>query len=151
PGQYAVTTENRAGLVVSKAPSYVPVVAGRVASAQIDLLALPAAVLQDPPRAGGAAQAPPSQPTAPAPDLPSLPDQQAPPPAPPPTAGPSRTRRPRGPPRRLRARRSTSTRSPASSPASSRCSIPRSSLCRTWPAPASTSGRRKAQTSTTSR
>jgi len=49
PGQYAVATENRAGLVVSKAPAYVPVVAGRVASARIDLLALPTAVLQQVP------------------------------------------------------------------------------------------------------
>ena len=49
PGQYAVATENRVGLVVSKAPAYVPVVAGQVASARIDLLALPAAVLQDVP------------------------------------------------------------------------------------------------------
>ena len=44
-----MATENQAGLVVSKAPAYVPVVAGQVASAQIDLLALPAAVLQDAP------------------------------------------------------------------------------------------------------
>jgi len=49
PGQYALATENRTGLVVSKAPAYVPVVAGRVASAQIDLHALPSAVLQDVP------------------------------------------------------------------------------------------------------
>jgi hypothetical protein len=78
PGQYAVATENRTGLVVNTAPAYVPVVAGRVASAQIDLLALPAALLQDvpapvpPPQEPGA---PPETPTAPAPDL------QAPPPA----------------------------------------------------------------------
>ena len=56
PGQYAVATENRAGLIVSKAPAYVPVVAGRVASAQIDLLALPAAVLQDVPAPGAPAR-----------------------------------------------------------------------------------------------
>jgi hypothetical protein len=70
PGQYAVATENRTGLVVNKAPAYVPVVAGRVASAQIDLLALPAAVLQEVPPS-----APPAAPTSvplaanPAPDL----------------------------------------------------------------------------------
>jgi hypothetical protein len=49
PGQYAVATETRAGLVVSRAPAYVPVVAGQVASARIDLLALPTAVLQQVP------------------------------------------------------------------------------------------------------
>jgi hypothetical protein len=61
PGQYAVATENRAGLVVGKAPAYVPVIAGRVASARIDLLALPAAVLQEAPPA--------APPAAPATDL----------------------------------------------------------------------------------
>jgi hypothetical protein len=87
PGQYAVATENKAGLVVSKAPAYVPVVAGRVASAQIDLLALPSAVLQDVP-----AQAPPPIPPVPTttgaspnPDLPQTPPQT--PPAAAPTSG----------------------------------------------------------------
>lgn len=87
PGQYAVATENRAGLIVNKAPAYVPVVAGRVASTQIDLLALPAAVLQDVP-----APAPPpmtpgpeSVPAAPAPDL-AAPDAQTTPPGEPPAS-----------------------------------------------------------------
>jgi hypothetical protein len=35
PGDYMVTTENRMGLVVGKAPALVPVVAGRMASANI--------------------------------------------------------------------------------------------------------------------
>jgi outer membrane biosynthesis protein TonB len=87
PGQYAVATENRAGLVVGRAPSYVPVVAGRVASARIDLLALPAAVLQDvPPQAGPPQAQPPAQPAAPAPDLPTVQEQQ-PPATAPPTSG----------------------------------------------------------------
>ena len=77
PGQYVVTTENRAGLVVAKAPSLVPVEAGRVASAQIDLLALPSAVLQDPPPP----TRPPPQaaPAAPAPNLTAPVPQEAPP------------------------------------------------------------------------
>jgi hypothetical protein len=48
PGEYMVTTENRMGLVVGKAPALVPVVAGRMASANIELLAIPAAIWQDP-------------------------------------------------------------------------------------------------------
>jgi hypothetical protein len=68
PGQYAVATENQAGLVVSKAPAYVPVVAGQVASARIDLLALPAAVLPSSQVPLGARQEPPL-PTAPAPNV----------------------------------------------------------------------------------
>jgi hypothetical protein len=86
PGQYALATENRAGLVVGKAPSFVPVVAGRVASARIDLLALPAAVLQDASAGAPASQAPPGQPAAPAPDLPAVPAQE-PPATAPPTSG----------------------------------------------------------------
>jgi hypothetical protein len=46
-GQYAVTTENQAGLVVGRAPVRVAVVAGRVASAEIELLAQPTAMLQE--------------------------------------------------------------------------------------------------------
>lgn len=50
PGQYVVTTENGAGLVVASGPTVVPVSAGKVASARIDLVALPAAALsQEPP------------------------------------------------------------------------------------------------------
>ena len=92
PGQYAVATENRAGLVVSKAPAYVPVVAGRVASAQIDLLALPSAVLQEvpptaPPLAPGQdpVPPPPAEPTGGAPDLQAT--TQEPPAATMPTSG----------------------------------------------------------------
>jgi len=48
PGNYMVTTENRVGLVVGKGPALVPVVAGRVASASIDLLAVSAAIWQEP-------------------------------------------------------------------------------------------------------
>jgi hypothetical protein len=85
PGQYAVATENRAGLVVSKAPAYVPVVAGQVASARIDLLAMPAAVLQEVPAPVSTGQAPPAGglPTAPATEL------QTTMPAEPPTAPPA--------------------------------------------------------------
>jgi hypothetical protein len=80
-----VATENRAGLVVNRAPAYVPVVAGRVASAQIDLLALPAAVLQEVP-----APAPPPVPSEPPTAEPTTasPDLQATPPAEPPPAAP---------------------------------------------------------------
>ena len=49
PGQYAVTTESRAGLAIGKAPVRVAVVAGRLANAEIELLAVPSAVLQDAP------------------------------------------------------------------------------------------------------
>jgi hypothetical protein len=48
PGDYMVATENRVGLVVGQAPALVPVVAGRVASARIDLLAVPVALWQEP-------------------------------------------------------------------------------------------------------
>jgi hypothetical protein len=51
PGEYMVTTENRMGLVVGKAPALVPVVAGRMASANIELLAIPAAIWRDPTQA----------------------------------------------------------------------------------------------------
>jgi hypothetical protein len=47
-GQYAVTTESRAGLVVGRAPVRVAVVPGRVASAEIELFAQSAAMLQEP-------------------------------------------------------------------------------------------------------
>ena len=87
PGQYAVATENRAGLVVSKAPAYIPIVAGQVASARIDLLALPAAVLQDVPAPAPAPLLPDQEPlpAAPAPEVQStLPAE---PPAAAPTTG----------------------------------------------------------------
>src|SRR5574341_2152356 len=47
-GRYVVTTEGRSGLIVGRAPSLVPVLAGRVASARIDLLALSSATGQEP-------------------------------------------------------------------------------------------------------
>jgi hypothetical protein len=46
PGRYVVTTENRAGLAVDHAPAVIPVSAGQVASASIDLLPLPVALAQ---------------------------------------------------------------------------------------------------------
>jgi hypothetical protein len=48
PGRYVVTTESKAGLVVGQAPTLVPVSAGQVASARIDLLPLSLPVAQDP-------------------------------------------------------------------------------------------------------
>ena len=48
PGQYAVTTESRVGLAIGKAPVRVAVVAGRQANAEIELLAVASAMLQDP-------------------------------------------------------------------------------------------------------
>ena len=50
-GRYVVATENQAGLVVARGPMVVSVAAGEVASAVVDLLALPAAVLQEAPAA----------------------------------------------------------------------------------------------------
>lgn len=49
PGRYLVTTENTQGLVVAQAPTLVPIVAGRVASANIDLLALAVPIPQEAP------------------------------------------------------------------------------------------------------
>jgi hypothetical protein len=49
PGRYVVTTENKAGLAVGQAPSVIPVSAGQIASARIDLVALPVGVLQEQP------------------------------------------------------------------------------------------------------
>jgi hypothetical protein len=46
PGRYVVTTENHAGLAVDHAPAVIPVTAGQVASASIDLLPLPVALAQ---------------------------------------------------------------------------------------------------------
>jgi Carboxypeptidase regulatory-like domain len=48
PGRYVVTTESKAGLVVGQAPTLVPVSAGQVASARIDLLPLSMPIPQDP-------------------------------------------------------------------------------------------------------
>ena len=58
-GRYVVATENQAGLVVARGPMVVSVAAGEVASAVVELLALPAAMLQDAPApAPEGAQAP---------------------------------------------------------------------------------------------
>jgi hypothetical protein len=56
-GQYAVTTESQAGLAVGHAPVRVAVADGRVASAEVELVAVASAMLQDP-TAGPAPQAP---------------------------------------------------------------------------------------------
>ncbi len=48
PGQYAVTTESRAGLAIGKAPVRLAVVAGREANAEIELLAVASAIAQAP-------------------------------------------------------------------------------------------------------
>src|SRR5512145_650901 len=58
PGAYLVTTENRAGLVLGQAPPLVPVVAGRVASLNLDVRALPFAALQEPPPVAAPEQTP---------------------------------------------------------------------------------------------
>jgi hypothetical protein len=47
-GQYAVTTESQAGLAIGKAPVRVSVVPGRLANAEIELVAVAAALLQEP-------------------------------------------------------------------------------------------------------
>lgn len=49
PGRYVVTTESKAGLVVGQAPTLVPVSAGQVASARIDLLPLSVPLPQNTP------------------------------------------------------------------------------------------------------
>jgi len=66
-GEYAVTTESRAGLAVGQAPVRVAVADGRVASADVELVAVASAVTQDP--AAGPPQqqpaTPPAEPQAP--------------------------------------------------------------------------------------
>jgi hypothetical protein len=47
-GEYAVTTESQAGLTVKQAPTRVAVVVGKVASADVELAAVPSAVLEQP-------------------------------------------------------------------------------------------------------
>jgi hypothetical protein len=49
PGRYLVATENSKGLVVGHGPSVIPVAAGQVASASIDLLALAIPLAQETP------------------------------------------------------------------------------------------------------
>jgi hypothetical protein len=63
-GEYAVTTESQAGLTVGQAPVRVAVAEGKVASADVDLVAVASAVMQEP---GAASQTPaPAPPAAPA-------------------------------------------------------------------------------------
>jgi hypothetical protein len=70
-GEYAVTTESQAGLTVGQAPVRVAVTDGRVASADLELVAVASAVAQEPPAEGQAptppagGQAPPADPQAP--------------------------------------------------------------------------------------
>lgn len=63
-GDYVVATEGTAGLVVSQGPAVVTVGQGRVASTAIGLLALPGAVIQDPPAETPVTDAPVSPPAA---------------------------------------------------------------------------------------
>ena len=51
-GEYAVTTESQAGLTVGQAPVRVAVADGRVASADVELVAVASAVPQEPPAEG---------------------------------------------------------------------------------------------------
>ena len=65
-GEYAVTTESQAGLTVGQAPVRVAVADGRVASADVELVAVASAVPQEPPAEGQApAPAPPAEGQAP--------------------------------------------------------------------------------------
>jgi hypothetical protein len=52
PGEYVVTAETGAGLVVGRGPATVPVRAGQTSSLSLDLLALPGAALPEPGQAG---------------------------------------------------------------------------------------------------
>jgi hypothetical protein len=64
-GEYAVTTESQAGLTVGQAPVRVAVADGKVASADLELVAVASAVAQEPSAAGQApAQEPPAAPPA---------------------------------------------------------------------------------------
>ena len=53
-GEYAVTTESQAGLTVGQAPVRVAVADGRVASADVELVAVASALPQEPPAEGQA-------------------------------------------------------------------------------------------------
>jgi hypothetical protein len=66
-GEYAVTTESQAGLTVGHAPVRVAVTDGKTAAADVDLVAVASAVLQEPPAPGDGrhAQEPPAEPAAP--------------------------------------------------------------------------------------
>jgi hypothetical protein len=64
PGQYAVTTESRAGLTIGSAPVRVAVASGRVASARVELLAVPSALAQEGPPEGAPQEPMPEPPPA---------------------------------------------------------------------------------------
>jgi len=73
PGRYVMTTEGRAGLVVTRAPRLVTVVPAKVASASLELLALPSAVYrQDVEPTASAPSAPAEPQAAPAPAQPTV-------------------------------------------------------------------------------
>lgn len=89
-GEYAVTTESQAGLAVGQAPVRVAVADGKVSSADVELVAVPSAVMQDPAIQAPAAAAPGATPPA-APDAAATTATEAQAPAPegqtPPAAG----------------------------------------------------------------
>jgi hypothetical protein len=66
-GAYAVTTESQAGLTVGQAPTRVAVAEGQTAIADVDLVAVASAVLQEPaaPDQARATQEPPAEPATP--------------------------------------------------------------------------------------
>ncbi len=61
-GEYAVTTESQVGLTVGHAPVRVAVTEGKTASADVDLVAVASAVLQEPAAETPSTQPPPAQP-----------------------------------------------------------------------------------------
>jgi hypothetical protein len=68
-GEYAVTTESQAGLAVGQAPVRVAVTEGRVAAADVELVAIASALPQEPPAEGKTpAQEPPAEGQVPAAD-----------------------------------------------------------------------------------
>jgi hypothetical protein len=71
-GEYAVTTESQAGLAVGQAPVRVAVADGRVANAEVELVAVASAMMQDP-AAGDAPQAPGPAPDTQTPTTPQTP------------------------------------------------------------------------------
>ena len=72
-GEYAVTTESQAGLAVGQAPVRVAVADGRVASAEVELVAVASVMTQDPAAGSGAGQPPGLAPDAQTPAAPQVP------------------------------------------------------------------------------
>jgi hypothetical protein len=64
PGRYLITTENHEGLAVGQAPQLIPVAVGQIASARVDLLALPVGLKQEQP-APAPQSTPPTEPRTP--------------------------------------------------------------------------------------